>query len=55
MRNINFKKNFFGKIVEIKYKNTIINLSFLEHYRKLEKIAQAKLCLTNSLYEISRL
>lgn len=39
MRNINFKKNFFGKIVEIKYKNSVINLSFMEHYSKLVKIA----------------
>ncbi|CAD8184334.1 unnamed protein product [Paramecium pentaurelia] len=55
IKDITFKKNCFGKVYQILYKNSKLSLSFLETYNKFLKIAQAKLCLTNQLYEISRL
>ncbi|CAD8053306.1 unnamed protein product [Paramecium primaurelia] len=55
MKQITFIKNFFGKVIEIRYQNSRVALSFLDTYKKLLRIASAKLCLTNTLYEISRL
>ncbi|CAD8213957.1 unnamed protein product [Paramecium octaurelia] len=55
MKQVTFIKNFFGKVIEIRYQNSRVALSFLHTYKKLLKIASDKLCLTNTLYEISRL
>ncbi|CAD8180648.1 unnamed protein product [Paramecium pentaurelia] len=55
MKQITFEKNFFGKVINIRYQNQLIAISFLKSYKKLLRIASAKLCLTNTLYEISRL
>ncbi|CAD8077186.1 unnamed protein product [Paramecium primaurelia] len=55
MKQITFEKNFFGKVINIRYQNQLIAISFLKTYKKLLRIASAKLCLTNTLYEISRL
>ncbi|CAD8083208.1 unnamed protein product [Paramecium sonneborni] len=55
VKEITFIKNLFGKITQIRYQNQKVALTFLESYKKLQKIASAKLCLTNTLYEISRL
>ncbi|CAD8183280.1 unnamed protein product [Paramecium octaurelia] len=55
MKEVTFKKNVFGKVVEILYKNSSVSMSFLETYNKFLKISQAKLSLTNQLYELSRL
>ncbi|CAD8085684.1 unnamed protein product [Paramecium sonneborni] len=55
VKEITFIKNFFGKVIEIRYQKQKVAFTFLETYKKLLKIASAKLCLTNTLYEISRL
>ncbi|CAK69154.1 unnamed protein product (macronuclear) [Paramecium tetraurelia] len=54
-KQITFEKNLFGKIINIKYQNQEVAMSFLKTYEKLWRIASAKLCITNTLYEISRL
>ncbi|CAK85539.1 unnamed protein product (macronuclear) [Paramecium tetraurelia] len=55
MKEVTFKKNCYGKVIQVLYKNSRVSISFLETYNKFLKIAQAKLCLTNQLYEVSRL
>ncbi|CAD8089110.1 unnamed protein product [Paramecium sonneborni] len=55
IKDITFKKSFFGKVIEIMYKNQKVSQSFYQTYNKLLDISKTKLCLTNQLYEVSRL
>ncbi|CAD8130952.1 unnamed protein product [Paramecium sonneborni] len=48
-------KNFFGKVINFRYQKRSVGISFLQTYEKLLRIASVKLCLTNTLYKISRL
>ncbi|CAD8085683.1 unnamed protein product [Paramecium sonneborni] len=55
-KNIKFISNWYSKIIGIRYFDKSIPFKkFMSKYRDLTEIARQKLCLTNSLYEISRL
>ncbi|CAD8213982.1 unnamed protein product [Paramecium octaurelia] len=54
--NIKFKQNWYGKIVEVKQNNILIEKEeFLIFYNRLQKIATKKLSITNILYTLSKL
>ncbi|CAD8092881.1 unnamed protein product [Paramecium sonneborni] len=55
IKDVTFKKSLLGKVNQILYKQKKLSLLFLDKYNKLLEIAQSKLCLTNQLYEVSRL
>ncbi|CAD8053304.1 unnamed protein product [Paramecium primaurelia] len=55
-KNIKFIQNWYSKIIGVKYQDKSIPFNkFMQKYHDLTEIARQKLCLTNSLYEISRL
>ncbi|CAD8083206.1 unnamed protein product [Paramecium sonneborni] len=56
LKNIKFISNWYSKIIGVKYFDKSIPFNkFMQKYRDLTEIAKQKLCLTNSLYEVSRL
>ncbi|TNV74656.1 hypothetical protein FGO68_gene17256 [Halteria grandinella] len=56
IKQIKFKKNWYGKVIGIEYQDKKLSLQkYKENYRKLQEIAQKKLLITNQIYEISRI
>ncbi|CAD8170735.1 unnamed protein product [Paramecium octaurelia] len=55
-KNIKFIQNWYTKVVGVKYQDKSVPFKkFMQKYKDLQDIARQKLCLTNFLYEISRL
>jgi len=56
LKNVNFVENIFGNITEVRYEDKTMNLDkFIDKYTSLLDIAKEKLCLSNIIYEISRI
>ncbi|CAK69145.1 unnamed protein product (macronuclear) [Paramecium tetraurelia] len=54
--NIQQSQNWYGKIVEVKYNNIIIDKDeYISFYNKIQRIAAKKLSITNILYTLAKL
>ncbi|CAD8085699.1 unnamed protein product [Paramecium sonneborni] len=54
--NIKFSQNWYGKIVEVKQNDFIIDKDeFMLFYNKIQRIAAKKLSITNILYSLAKL
>ncbi|CAD8171334.1 unnamed protein product [Paramecium pentaurelia] len=54
--NIKYNQNWYGKIIEVKYNDILIDKEeFLIYYNKIQRIASKKLSITNILYTLAKL